>query len=229
MKKYIWLFVTLPSLWGCSADSEFEIKSNYSYTLTKQEILTHRVFTADGEIIDQNTIASIFERVETLNPLLKDFPESTTTFDFDFSIYFVDQVAVLNRNDNLDTFKVKMTNKIIKLQSDTLQFITPGTYQENDFRNNIGKYSLNILDKENIPLYSGFGEKLTYTFEYVLKPVADKIILPKLFFYHFNSSSFPFDGSILSAEIINEINPIIYQYLNQGDTLLVNEINWILE
>lgn len=109
-----------------------------------------------------------------------------------------------------------------------MQFIVSGTYDENKIDNNIGKYSINILAKESVPMLSGFGEKLTYRYELFVRPGADKLIMPRLFFYHFNSNYFPL-GSILTAEINNEINPDIHQYLNQGDTLLVNEINWVLE
>lgn len=106
MKRRLRVLVVFTCLYGCHSDSEFEVKRNYSYTLTKQEILTHRVFTANGEITNRNKVASIFQRVELLNPLRAGFPESTNDFDFDFSISFLDQEAVFNRDNNLDTFKI---------------------------------------------------------------------------------------------------------------------------
>ena len=226
MKKASSLIVFFLCLWGCNPDNEFEIKRNFSYTLIKQEILTHRLFTAGGEITDPNIIASIFARVEEENPLKRNFPENTNTFDFDFSISFLSEVAVLNQNDNFDTLKIKTTDNIILLESDTIQSIT-GTFNENHLTNKIQKYPINVIDKEIVPLSYGFGEKLTFTYEYVIRPSADKLTMQRLFYYYYNSF-FP-NGGLFAAEITNELNTKVYQYLDQGDTLLVNEINWIFE
>ena len=226
MKNLLLPLLMLTVLFSCNSDSEFEIKRNYSYTLTKQEVKTHRLFTADGEIHDPSQIASIFSKAES-NFSQLEFPKDSTVYNYDFTITFFAQTAVINQNNKLDTLKIRQANRIVVLESDTLQFIVPGTYDENQFANKIGKNSLNIIDQEAIPLYSGFGEKVTYTYEYIFSSNANQLILPRLFFFYY-ISFFP-NGSTFSATTTNELNQEIYQYLDQGDTLLVNEINWIFE
>ena len=232
IKNVLILICISLSLVGCDNDKEFEIKDGYTYTSTNIKVTSQRMFTRNGEVVDNNTISAIFDREQKINDM--EFPKSQNIDNDDkFSVTFNNGNAVIKSHTEPLNFTFTRENDFILFTSvDTLIVYSLGVEPSipgaailmPEISNHIGIHIPAFYQVVPLNSSTGYANKVITKQEIYAYFEPDGFHVPYLFYHWFHTDSDGMRKQTASASFNNELNVNFYSHLDEGDTILVQEM-----
>lgn len=217
------LKLLLVALFLTSCEDDFENKYGRYYG-DRAEIGKIRLFTKEGEIIEQTTISSFLKRHEKHHSFIQNLDSIIDKLELGEILYNSSTEAVFNHSEQSFSYDVINKNQILYLESsDTI--LTPINF-DNPFRKKMFLYRPIYSDTILPPTTINAPKYLKYKPCVYLTISSNTIKYPIMSFFIFNSSQYSTNYTFTGG-INNIFNEESISFLENIDTIAIQENKYL--